>query len=184
MKRFVLASVLLLALSAAVLAADRFEDKGLGISVAPPAGFQKSDEKPPVPDAVGDVKAYFAPKESRPGAWVLVHSMEIPENMEFGAFKAGLSDGLSNHFGDGYKLVKQEDLDIPKLTGFVLDFVAPGDGKFPQAGGTTPHHIRWYLLKGENGRATGLIYAATEADWKDLEPKYSESAKSLKAVEN
>jgi len=180
-----LTGLLLVLAAGAALAAEKFEDKQLGISVTAPEGFGAAADLGKRDDFIGEPKALFAsPDAQNNAAILLIHHMEIPGGADYATFKGAFADQLKTIFMDGFKLLKQEDLKVDKLTGFMLDFECPGDGTKPQPGGSTPHHVRWYLVREGDKKLVGLIYTGREAAWKDISPKFEASAKTLKSTGN
>jgi hypothetical protein len=175
---------LLLALAVGTAgAAEKFENKTVGIALELPAGFVSVEQKPensPLGDILG---LYAAPDAAETGSGLLIHVLEIPGG-DYDTFKGGLPDLLKGVFQEKFKLVKQEDTKFEKMTGFMLDFECPGDGSKPQPGGSIPHHVRWYLIREGDKKLVGLIYTGREAAWKDVSPKFDASAKTLKSAGN
>jgi hypothetical protein len=184
MKRL-LAVGLLLAVAAGAAWAEKFEDKQLGIALTAPEGFAAGPNAGKKDDFIGEQKAIFAsPDVQNNAAILLIHHMDLPGGMDYATLKGGLADLLKNVFAAGFKVVKQEELKTEGLTGFMLDFECPGDGTKPAPGGNVPHHVRWYLVQDGDKKLVGLLYAAREAAWKDVEPKFTASANSLKHAGN
>jgi hypothetical protein len=177
-------SSLLLALAVtAATAADKFENKKIGLSVEPPAGFTVVEQRPensPLGEVLG---AYAAPNVEQTGSGLLIHLLQIPGEQEYEAFKGVLPELLKGLLGEKYKLIKQEDTKIEGLTGFMLEFESPGDGKLPMPGGNVLHHVRWYFFKQPERKLAGVLYTSRESSWNDIEPKVAASAKTLKHVE-
>jgi hypothetical protein len=182
MRRWLMVSLLSLAVAGAA-AGETFENKKIGIAVEAPAGFvvtqQKADNSP-----LGEILgAYEAPDVANTASRMVVHLMEVPGGMDFDAFKKGAVDLLKAIFGEMFKLVKQDEPQVEKLTGFMLDFELPGNGTNPAPDGKIKHHARWYFFKQPDGKMAGILYTSQEAAWKDVEPKVTASAKTLKHVE-
>jgi hypothetical protein len=172
-----------LLLASAVAAADGFVDKELGIAVTPPSGFAKSDKAPEVPEAIGSVKGYFVSSQAKDDAgMLLIHAMKLPDGASYDDFRNSLSDSLQHHFGAGYKLVKQEAVEVKGLTGFLLEAEVPGDGKDIKPGGDQKHHLRWYLFRRGDSGLTGVAYSARESAWTGLEPKFTTSFKTIRML--
>lgn len=171
-------------LATAVFAAEKLEAKDLKLSLQAPETFVASPELPEKDAFIGVAKGlYFSPEIQKNGAACLVHHMDIPAGADYATIKSALEPQLAQVFGQGYKLVKQEDLKLEGFTGFSLEFVCPGDGTKPLPGGATPHHVRWHFLKDGETKLVGILYGAQDAAWKDLEPKYAASFKTLKRSE-
>src|SRR5262249_2273201 len=132
MRTYLISILLLAGAGGAALAADKFENKKIGLSVEPPAGFAVLEQRPdnsPIGEVLG---AYAAPDAEQTGSGLLIHLLSIPGDMEYDAFKASLGDLLKALLGEKFKLIKQEDTKIEGLTGFMLEFESPGDGKLPK----------------------------------------------------
>ena len=179
-----LMGALLVLTAAMALAADKFEDKAVGVAVELPDGFAIQDQRPPLPPELGTVKGFYLSK-SKPesGGMLLVHQMDLPCGLDLNGLKTRLPDAISEHLGAGYKLLTQLDVTSGAHKGFLLEFEAPGDGKFPQPNGTQKEHVRWYLLQEGNKPLVGLLYHSTEDTWKEMLPKFEASFKTLKKVE-
>jgi hypothetical protein len=176
--------MLLLALVGAASAAEKVEDKSIRLSVDAPEGFLKAPELPKKDDFIGEAKGLFlSPDFATNGGAMLVHHMTLPGGLDFNGFKTALEPRLAMAFGNGYKLVKQEDVEAGKFAGFVLEFSCPGDGTKPDPTGSIPHHVRWYFFKDGDAKVIGMLYGARDASWKDLEPKYAASFKTLKQTD-
>src|SRR5262249_6617999 len=146
MRKYVLAGLLLALAAGVALAADKFESKKIGLSVEPPAGFTALEQRPensPLGEVLG---LYAAPDAEHTGCGLLIHLLTIPGDMEYDAFKTQIADLLKALLGEKFKLVSQEDTKFEGLTGFVLEFESPGDGKLPKPGGDVLHHVRWYFF--------------------------------------
>jgi hypothetical protein len=183
MKRFAIITALV-ALAATSAFAAKFEDKDLKLSIEAPAGFTKQAETPQISDRLGEHKAiYVDTQEPKRVAFMLVHHMELPEGADYAIFKQQLPDVLKEYLGNSLKLNRQEDTEVGKFSGFMVDFEGPGDGKLPTADGTFRHHVRWYLLRDGDKKLVGLIYHSLEDAWKDLEPKVQASIKSAKKTD-
>lgn len=180
-KRLLFAGALTTLLISAAFAAEKLEDKAIKVALDAPETFIKSPELPAKDNFIGESKGLFvSPDFAKNGAAVLVHYMDIPAGADYTLFKSAIEPQLATVFGNGYKLVKQEDVKTEGFTGFSLEFTCPGDGTKPVPGGTTPHHVRWYFLKDTDTKVVGILYGGQEASWKDLDPKYAASFKSLK----
>ncbi len=164
-------------------AAEKFSDKSLGIEVTAPEGFMKAPDTPAKDDFIGQPKAlFFAPNVTETGGILLIHHMDLPGGVDYDTFKKAFVEQLGMAFGDSFKLLKQTDLTVEKLSGMVLEFECPGDGGKPAPGGTIPHHVRWVFIREGEKKLVGMIYAARQAAWKDLDGKFTASEKSLKAA--
>ena len=180
----VLSGLLGLTLAVAALAAEKFEDKAAGLRVTAPEGFTTAAQLPSIPDEIGKPKVLFTDKNyENNGGQLLIHLMDLPGGAEYAAFKTDLVATLKDYFGDGFKLHKQEDVAVGKQVGFSIEFEGPGNGKMPEPGGTIPHHIRWVLVRDGNERLMGFVYHCRESAWKELEPKFSASQKTLASAE-
>ena len=144
------------------------------------AGFAAAPNPGKKDDFLGEPKAVFvaADSDSTAGA-LLIHEMPIPAGLDYTTLKSALGEFLKGAFGDSDKLVKQEDLKVDGLTGFLLEFECASDGKKPTPGGSDKHHVRWYLIREGDSKLAGLLYGSRQAAWKDLDAKFSDSAKSL-----
>lgn len=172
----------LLAAGVPVLA-ETFEDSGLKIKIEAPEGFKKVNQTPNLPEVLGECKGvYNHPNPDATAGQMFIHYMTLPDGATFADFKNSLNARLDDHFGGGYKLVKQEDVNIAGREGMLIEFQSPGTGTFPEPAGTIPHHTRWLLLKDGDGRAIGVVLHSREAAWKDLEPKFTAAQKSIKGV--
>lgn len=170
--------------AAAAAAAEKFEDKKLGIAVMAPEGFTAVADIGKQEEFLGETKALYAsPDVDSTAGILLIHHMDIPGGADYATLKGALSDQLKMAFGDKYRLIVQEDLKVEKLTGFVLEFECPGDGTKPRPGGNVLHHVRWYLIREGDAKLVGLIYTSRDSGWKPLDPKFVASAKTLKRVE-
>lgn len=182
MKPFALLAVLAMLLGSAALAAEKFEDPEIKISIQAPEGFTALETKPELPPQLGPIKAVLADKTNpKKAAFLLVHHLPLDGGYE--DFKQQIPQVLAERLGTTFKLSRQEDTKVGAFSGFLLEFEAPGDGKLPVDGGTYRHHVRWYLLRDGESKLLGLIYHSLEDDWKELEPKYAASVKSLKKSE-
>jgi hypothetical protein len=182
--RLLIAGLLAASLAVGAWAAEKFEDQSIKVSADAPEGFVKLGELPPKDNFIGEAKGlYLSPDVANNGGAMLVHHMEIPAGADYAAFKGAIAPQLELVFGNGYKLVKQEDVEIGKLSGFVLEFACPGDGTKPVPGGSIPHHLRWYFFKDSPTKLIGVLYGARDSAWKELSDKYVASEKTLKRVE-
>jgi hypothetical protein len=182
MKPFALLAVLATLIGSAALAAEKFEDPQIKLSIQAPEGFTPPEAKPELPPQLGEIKAVFADKtDPKKSAFLLIHHMTLDGGYE--DFKQQIPQVLSERLGTTYKLSRQEDTQVGKYSGFLLEFEAPGDGRLPVDGGTFRHHVRWYLLRDGEDKLVGLIYHSLEDAWKELEPKYAASLKTLKKTE-
>jgi hypothetical protein len=183
-KKLMLAGALSALFVTAAFAAEKLEDKSLKLSLQAPETFIASPQLPEKDNFIGTAKGlYLSPDVQKTGGALLVHHMDLPGGADYPTVKAALEPQLAQVFGTGYRLVKQEDIKLDGFTGFTLEFICPGDGTKPMPGGTTPHHIRWYFLKDGDAKLVGILYGAQDAAWKDLEPKYAASFKTLKRTE-
>lgn len=183
MKRVLGIGALLVALAGAAWAAEKFEDKTLGLRVEAPEGYTKA-ENPKLPEEVGEVKAFYVdPNAGTNAGSLLIHHMDLPDGADYSAFKTSFGDQVGTFFGNGFKLVKQEDTDVPKLTGFMLEFECPGDDREAKPGGNIQHHIRWYFFRDGEKKLVGVVYHSLDLHWKALEPKFAASFKTLKKAE-
>ncbi|MGV3724389.1 MAG: hypothetical protein ACO1SX_26125 [Actinomycetota bacterium] len=182
--RLLIAGLLAASLAVGVRAAEKFEDKAIKVSAEAPEGFVKLNEVPPPDDFIGESKAlYLSPEVASNGGAMLIHHLTIPAGADYAAFKGALPTQFATIFGNGYKLIKQEDVQAGKLSGFVLEFSCPGDGSKPVPGGAVPHHLRWFFFKDGDARLIGVLYGARDANWADLSAKYVASEKTLKRIE-
>lgn len=182
--KLLVASLLAATLAVSAWAAEKFEDKSIRVAAETPEGFVKLDQVPAKDNFIGEAKAlYLSPEAATNAGAMLVHHMELPGGVDYATFKGALATQLGTVFGAGYKLVKQEDTEMGKLSGFVLEFTCPGDGTKPAPGGTIPHHLRWYFFKDGDAKLIGVLYGARDAAWKDLDAKFAASAKTLKRTE-
>jgi hypothetical protein len=162
-------------------AAERFEDPQLKVEVEAPEGFSRSEGTPPADPFVGEFKAAFAsPEVGTTAGALLIHHMPLPNGIDYPTFKGTLATRLGTMFGDRFRLLRQQDVEVGKIQGFVLEFQCPGDGRKPEVNGSIPHQIRWYLFQGSDGKLIGLIYSARQESWKDLDTKFAASFKTLK----
>lgn len=182
--RLLIASLLAATLAVGVMAAEKFEDKTIKVSADAPEGFVKLAEVPPADNFLGESKAlYLSPEVAANGGAMLIHHLTIPAGADYAAFKVALPTQFATIFGDGYKLIKQEDVTVGKLAGFVLEFSCPGDGTKPLPGGTVPHHLRWFFFKDGDAKLIGVLYGARDASWAELSKGYVVSEKTLKRIE-
>lgn len=182
-KAILLAALLVLAAAQFCMAAS-FQDPALKVEVQAPAGFEKIETLPPLPEVLGEVKTAFHHQEyEKTSGQLLIHHMMLPDGAAYEDFKAGLAGQVDEFLGGQAKIARQEDVTVGKLSGFLIEFEGPGNGKLPEAGGTIPHHVRWYLLKDGNGKLLGLVYHSRQDAWKELEPKFTASVKSFKSGE-
>jgi hypothetical protein len=185
MKRLLAAFALLAAAAGTARAAEQFENKQLGIALAAPEGFVAAPDPGKRDDFLGEPKALYVPPDvEKTAAGLLVHHMDLPGGIDYPTFKTALAEFLKGAFGTSFKLVKQEDLKVDGLTGFMLEFECAGDGKKPLPGGSEQHHARWYLVRQGDAKLVGLLYTSREPAWKDIDPKVAASARSLKAIGN
>ena len=174
----------LLILSAGLaFAADKFENKEAGLSVELPAGYVKASEVPAMTVLGNTLGAWKAPNADDTGAGMLVHMLDIPGGLDYDAFKKQLPDLLKSILGENFKLLKQEDTKVEQMTGFILDFQAPSDGRLPDPNGKVVSHVRWYFFKEPDNKVLGVLYIARDTAWKDVEPKVDESSKTLKHLQ-
>src|SRR5438094_10590832 len=99
MHRYILAGLLVALAAGAALAADKFENKKIGLSVDPPAGFTALEKRPdnsPIGEVLG---AYAAPDVEQTGSGLVIHLLPIPGDMEYDAFKTGVGDLLQALLG-------------------------------------------------------------------------------------
>jgi hypothetical protein len=165
-------------------AAVSFQDKELDIKLQVPDGFTKPDALLPFPDELGPVKALYADLEHpQSAAFTLIHRMELPAGMEFKNLQTGLEAILKEQLGASLKFLSQQEVKAGKREGFLLDFEAPDNGRMPEANGTIRHHVRWYVLKDDPTHVIGIVYHSVEDAWKELEPKYTASFKSVAPAE-
>ncbi|MCC2671022.1 MAG: hypothetical protein K0Q72_3493 [Armatimonadetes bacterium] len=182
--RLLIAGLLAATLAVGAWAAEKFEDTGLKVKADAPEGFVKLPELPAKDNFIGEAKGlYLSPDAATNGGAMLVHLMEIPGGADYAAFKGAIAPQLEVVFGNGYKVVKQEDVEVGKLAGFVLEFTCPGDGTKPVPGGSIPHHLRWFFFKEGTGKLIGVLYGARDASWQELSAKFVASEKTLKRVE-
>lgn len=161
-----------------------FQDKELGIKLQAPDGFTKPDALPPFPEGLGPVKVLYADQEHpKHAAFTLIHRMELPAGTEFKNLQPGLEALLKEQFGASLKFLSQQEVKVGQREGFLLDFEAPGNGQMPEANGTIRHHVRWYVLKDDGTHVIGIVYHSVEDAWKELEPKYTASFKSVAPAE-
>src|SRR5581483_5041383 len=144
MTKWLLAGLLAFSVGSAY-AGDKFENKSAGISVDVPAGFTTATEVPATTELGQTLGAYKGPNVDDTGAVMLVHMLEIPGCLDYDNFKNNLPDLLKTLLGEKFKLIKQEDAKVDQMTGFMLDFQGPGDGKLPNPSGNILHHVRWYF---------------------------------------
>ena len=164
-----------------VAAAEKLDDATLGITLEAPEGFLVPPQKPPIPDLLGEVKGFYAsPKFEDTAAFAMVHQMPRPDGVTFEQFKETFPARIGAQLGNSYKQVRQEDVEAGKLKGFVFEFEAPGNGMLPEAGGSFRHRVRWYFFPQGADRLIGIVYHSRETAWKELEPKFAASFKSLK----
>jgi hypothetical protein len=182
MKQWLIA-VLMVSLTAGLAqAAERFQDQELGVKLEVPEGFTAPDQRPPFPEGIGTVKALFGDlQHPQRAAFLMVHRMELPDGVEAKAFEQALEGALKEQLGPTVKVLNQQTIKVGNREGFLLDFEAPGNGKLPEANGTIRHHVRWYLLEDGPKHFIGVVYHSVEDVWKELEPKYEASFKSLMA---
>ena len=182
--RLLIAGLLAASLAVGALAAEKFEDKGIKVSADAPEGFVKLGEVPPKDNFLGESKALFlSPDVANNGGAMLVHYLDIPAGADYPTFKGAIAEQFGVVFGNGYKLIKQEDVEVGKLSGFVLEFSCPGDGTKPAPGGSIPHHLRWFFFKEGPAKLIGVLYGARDSAWKELSEKYTVSEKTLKKIE-
>lgn len=161
---------------------NSFEDATLKFKIDAPAGYKKADQAPPIPDVLGELKVAFNHADrDKNGGQMFLHLMPIPAT-EFEDFKTSLDARLQEHFGDGYRFIKRDDIELAGRQGFILEFQCPGDGLFPTQGGTTPHHVRWVLVKEGQAGTLGVLCHSRETAWKELEPGFATALKSAKAL--
>jgi len=183
MRRLAIITVLLAVAATAAFGAEKFEDKELKLAIEAPAGFTKVDMAPSLPPELGTTRVAFMDTQNQAkAAFLMIHHMDCPPGVTFVDFKQGLPDLLAGRLGNTYKLLRQEDVDAGKFTGTMLDFEAPGDGKLPGEGNFR-HHVRWYLLRDGEDKIIGLVYHSLEDAWKEVEPKFAVSVKTLKKTE-
>lgn len=181
MKRRVFLGAFLALAAGSSFAAVKYEDKELGIALEAPEGFIPLKELPRLHEALGATKAAYAdPRKPGSGGLVMIHHMSLLEGGDYPTFKQRLPEAVGEFLGAGYRLLKQEDVTADKLAGFMIEFEAPGDGKLPQPGGPQRQHMRWYLFREGADRLVGVIYHATEEAWKELEPKFAASYKTVR----
>lgn len=184
MKLFALAATLLALFTIPALAANTFKDDTLKVQVEAPADFAKSTRDVQLPEALGTVKGAFDHNNAeRTGGQFILHHMEIPAGADYSGFKTSLPERVNEFLNGKAKVVRQEDVEVGKLKGFLLEFEAPGDGKLPSPDGTIAHHVRWYLLRDGEDKLLGLVYHSREEAWKDLDPQFAASLKTFKRVE-
>jgi hypothetical protein len=182
MKRLLVLAGLVAALAGVASAAEKLEDKAIGIAIDAPEAFMNAPEKFEGSDALGELKALWVPKDSADtGGLAVVHHMPCPDG-GFDAFKSGIEARLRELFQGGFKLLRQEDVEVAELKGFMLDFECPGNGTRPKEEGTVKHRVRWYILRDGTEKIAGIIYSSREATWKDLEPKFAASLKTAKKI--
>lgn len=183
MKLLALASALLSLITLPALAAS-FKDEALKVEVEAPADFNKSTMEVQLPEALGSVKGAFDHKNSeRSGGQFILHHMPIPAEADYNGFKSSLPERVNEFLNGKAKVVRQEDVELGKFKGFLFEFEAPGDGKLPSPDGTIAHHVRWYLLRDGEDNLIGLVYHSREEAWKELEPKFAASLKTVKRIE-
>jgi len=163
--------------------ADKFENKEAGVSVELPAGYVKASEVPAMTVLGNTLGAWKAANADDTGAGLLVHLLEIPGGLDYDAFKKQLPDLLKSILGENFKLLKQDDTKVEQMTGFLLDFQAPSDGRLPDPNGKVISHVRWYFFKEPDNKVLGVLYIARDTVWKDVEPKVDESSKTLKHLQ-
>jgi hypothetical protein len=184
MKRLAMVGALIALTAGIAHAAVSFQDKELGIKLDVPEGFTKPDQLPPFPEELGPVKAVYGDLEHpQRAAFTLVHRMELPAGVEFNKLQPALEAMLKESLGTGFKILSQQEVKVGKREGFLLDFEAMGNGRLPEANGTIKHHVRWYLLKDDANHVIGVVYHSVDDAWKELEPKYSASFKTLAPAE-
>jgi len=184
MNRLAMMGVLLALTTGIARAAVSFQDKALGIKLEIPDGFTKPDQLPPFPEGLGPVKAFYGDLEHpQRAAFTMIHHMELPAGVEFHRLQTSLEATLKEQLGAGFKIMNQQEVKAGKREGFLLDFEAPGNGRIPEANGTIKHHVRWYVLKDDPTHVIGVVYHSVEDAWKELEPKYRSSFKSLMPAE-
>jgi hypothetical protein len=183
MKRLLLVLSLVLLAAASASAAEKFENKTAGLALEAPEGFTAPQQRPEI-GVLGEILGFYVgPNAEATGAAVTIHNMPIPGGMEFDAFKQLAPTLFKGLLGDKFKLLKSEDTKIEKLTGFMLDFETPGDGKIPNPAGDQLHHARWFFFKGAENKMTGILYTSREDAWKDLTPKVDASVKTIRYFE-
>lgn len=184
MKQWWMAALLVSLTAGLAQAAERFQDKDLGVKLEAPDGFTAPDQRPPFPEGIGTVKALFGDlQHPQRAAFLMVHRMELPEGVEAKAFQPVLEEVLKERLGPTLKFLNQQTIKAGNREGFLLDFEAPGNGKLPEADGTIRHHVRWYLLQDGPNHFIGVVYHSVEDAWKELAPKYEASFKSLMAAD-
>lgn len=184
MKRLAVAGVLIALTTGMARAAVSFQDKELGIKLDVPEGFTKPDQAPTFPEELGPVKAVYGDlQHPQRAAFTLIHRMELPAGLEFRALQPSLEATLKERLGTGFKILTEQEVKSGKREGFLIDFEAMGNGRLPEANGTIKHHVRWYVLRDDATHVIGVIYHSVEDAWKELEPKYSASFKSLAPAE-
>lgn len=183
MKYWVLAA-LMVSLTSGLARAERFQDKELGLKLEIPEGFTAPEQRPPFPEGLGPVKGLYGDlQHPQRAAFLLVHRMELPEGVDAKGLQQGLEGTLKEQLGPTLKILNGQSVKVGSREGFVLDFEAPGNGRLPEANGTIRHHVRWYLLQDGPTHFVGVVYHSVEDAWKELEPKYAASFKSLMAAE-
>jgi len=182
-RRTWLVGVAALTLAAAANAAEKFEDAGLGIRMEAPDGFVAAAQKPPIPETLGEIKGFYtSPQAAENAGFLMIHHMTVPGGMGFDAFKGAFPGRIGEQLGQGFKQVKQEDVEVGRLKGFMFEFEAPGNGMLPEAGGSIPHRVRWYMFQHGAERIIGVVYHSRGAAWAELDPRFATSYKSLKPL--
>ena len=182
MRSFILAITTAVVLITCAHAAE-FKNADLHLSLTLPKKFTRT-ESGSVPAVIGTQKARFVlPDAEKPNGTILVHQMSLPDGTDYAQFKAGLEQGLREHFGEAAKIVRQEDVEQGGWSGFMIEAQVPGNEKDPEPGGSVRHHLRWYLLRDGTDKLIGVIFDARDEAWKELEPGFSTAFKSLKKTE-
>lgn len=182
MRSFVLAIIAAAALLTCARAAP-FKSADLHLSLTLPEKFTRT-ETGSVPDVIGTQKARFVlPDAEKPNGTIIVHQMSLPDGTDYAQFKAGLEQGVRDHFGEAAKIVRQGDVEQGGWSGFMIEAQVPGNEKDPEPGGAIRHHLRWYLLRDGTDKLVGVIFDARDEAWKDLEPGYATAIQSLKKTE-
>lgn len=184
MKKWLMVVLLLSLTTGLARAAERFQDQELGLKLEAPEGFTAPDQKPSLPEQLGAVKAIYGDlQHPQRAAFVLIHRMELPAGLDAKGLQQGLETTLKEQLGPSFKILNQQEVKVGKRNGFLLDFEAPGNGRLPEANGTIRHHVRWYLLHDGPEHVIGVVYHSVEDAWKELEPKYTASFKSVAPTE-
>jgi hypothetical protein len=162
---------------------ETFEDSDSKLSIESPEGFTKLPQDAPENEFLGKIKAIFlAPDVQTSSGVLLIHHMTRPaDSTDHAAFKKNLEPGVKSYFGEGYKLIKQEDVkDVKDRETFYVEYNCKGGENGPDPNGTIPLRVRWYLIKDGDNKYVGLIYYSREESWKEMEPKFVKSFKTAK----